>query len=107
MAIKIDDALLQELGLAELPVAEKTKLKSHIYDTLELNVGTVLADRMSEAQLDEFEQFMQTKDQAGAMKWLEANFPDYPKVVESEFAKLTQQVRQDAPKILAAAKSQN
>lgn len=98
--IKLDDNFLQELGLGELPTEEKQKMLAHIYDTLEMRVGMKLASGMTDAQLDEFESYINNKDEAGALKWLETNFPDYKSVVESELANLKEEVMQAAPTIL-------
>lgn len=100
--IKLDDDLLQELGLAALPQEEKKKLLAHIYETLEMRVGMKLAERMSDAQLTEFEQFIDRNDEAGALHWLESNFPDYKDVVASEFDILKREIAQVAPQILSA-----
>lgn len=104
--IKLDDDLLQELGLASLPAEEKKKLLAFIYETLEMRVGMKLAERMSDAQLTEFEQFIDRNDEAGALHWLETNFPDYKDVVASEFDLLKKEITQDAPRILAASNNQ-
>lgn len=101
--IKLDDDLLQELGLAALPAEEKKKLLAHIYETLEMRVGMKLAEQMSDAQLTEFEQFIDRNDEAGALKWLETNFPNYKDVVAQEFERLKTEIRQVAPQILAAS----
>src|SRR5688572_22501688 len=103
--IKLDDDLLQELGLAGLPAEEKKKLLAHIYETLEMRVGMKLAEQMSDAQLTEFEQFIDRNDEAGALKWLEANFPNYKDVVAAEFERLKTEIGQVAPQILAASNS--
>ena len=100
--IKLDDTLLQELGLAGLPEEEKKKLLAHIYETLEMRVGMKLAEQMSDAQLSEFEQFIDRNDEGGALRWLETNFPNYKDVVAAEFEKLKGEVMQSAPQILAA-----
>lgn len=100
--IKLDDNLLQELGLAGLPPEEKKKLLAHIYETLEMRVGMKLAEQMSDAQLTEFEQFIDRNDEAGALRWLETNFPHYKDVVSAEFEKLKGEIRQVAPQILSA-----
>lgn len=100
--IKLDDDLLQELGLAALPTEEKKKLLAHIYETLEMRVGMKLAERMSDAQLTEFEQFIDRNDEAGALHWLESNFPDYKDVVAAEFDVLKREIAQVAPQILMA-----
>lgn len=99
--IKLDDDLLQELGLAALPAEEKKKLLAHIYETLEMRVGMKLAEQMTDAQLTEFEQFIDRNDEAGALKWLETNFPNYKDVVASEFDRLKTEIVQVAPQILA------
>jgi len=109
---KLDDDFLKDLGLGALPAEEKKKMLSHIYETLEMNVGMKLASGMSDAQLDEFESLMPTpedspeeqarKEQA-ALKWLEANFPNYKQVVAEELEKLKHEVRTAAPHILAEA----
>src|SRR5882757_3459166 len=103
--LKIDDNLLQEIGLGSLPAEEKRGLLSHIYETLEMRVGMRLADQMTNEQLDEFEQYFEAKDDAGAFKWLETNFPNYKEIVNEEFEKLKAEVAQTAPNILAAAQS--
>lgn len=56
--IRIDDSLLEELGLIKLPEQERRQLLKHIYETLETKVGMRLAERMSDQQLDEFEKFI-------------------------------------------------
>lgn len=105
--IKLDDDLLQELGLAALPPEEKKKLLAHIYETLEMRVGMKLANRMTDAQLTEFEQFIDRSDEPGALKWLETHFPDYKDVVASEFERLKAEIRQVSPQILSAGQQQS
>ena len=97
---KLDNNFLAELGLGSLPAAEKNKLLSHIYETLEMRVGVKLASKMNDAQLDEFEGYINKDDQKGALSWLETNFPDYKKVVAEELDKLKQEIKQSAPTIL-------
>lgn len=104
--IKIDASLLQELGLNGLPAAEKDGLLKHIYETLEMRVGMRLADQMTNQQLDEFEQYFEAKDDAGAFKWLETNFPNYKDIVQEEFDKLKAEVAESAPQILSASQEQ-
>ena len=99
---QLDDNLLQELGLGTLPPAEKNKMLSHIYETLELRVGMKLAEQMTDAQLDEFEAFIDKNDEAGALQWLETNFPNYKQVVAEELAKLKAEIKEQAPAIVAA-----
>lgn len=104
---QLDDNLLRELGLGDLPAAEKNKMLAHIYETLELRVGMKLAEQMSDAQLDEFEGFIDRNDEAGALKWLETNFPDYKQVVADELEKLKAEIKQQAPAIMQATMAED
>lgn len=100
---KLDNAFLEELGLGSLPAVEKNKMLAHIYETLETRVGVRLAEQMTNEQLDEFEAYINRQDEAGALSWLEANFPNYKQVVAEELEKLKNEVRQVAPHIVAQA----
>lgn len=100
---KLDDDFLAQLGLGALPADEKKKMLALIYEKLELNVGMRLARNMTDAQLDEFEKLMEANDEAGALRWLETNVPNYKDVVAEELEKLKDEVKADAPQILAAS----
>lgn len=109
---KLDNNLLEELGLGTLPPQEKNMMLRHIYETLEMNVGTKLAQQMTNQQLDEFEQLMplpSDSDEAKAQKeksalgWLENNFPNYKQVVADELEKLKNEIKHAAPQIVAAS----
>ena len=57
MAIKLDNSLLEELGLGTLPEVEKKPFLRQLYERLEGNVGKRLAAGMTNEQLDQFERF--------------------------------------------------
>ena len=57
-----------------------------------MRVGMRLADQMTNEQLDQFEQFFNAQDDAGAFQWLEANFPYYKEIVADEFTKLKNEI---------------
>jgi hypothetical protein len=61
---------------------------------------------MTNEQLDEFERYFEAKDDAGAFKWLETNFPNYKDIVQEEFDKLKSEIAQTAPQILSASQTQ-
>ena len=107
--LKLDNNLLDELGLGTLPEDQKRSMLQHIYDTLELRVGTNLANQMTDRQLEEFEKFIDDggdANQAQALQWLEANLPNYKQVVNDVFEALKQEIKQMAPQIIAASAPQ-
>lgn len=73
---QLDDKFLQDLGLDAMPAEQKQAFLQHIYEELELRVGTKLSDGLSDQQLDEFEGIIDKKE--GAVDaWLAANAPQY------------------------------
>jgi Protein of unknown function (DUF5663) len=74
--LKIDDNLLQSVGLGTLPINVKNQLLAQIYTMLEERVGEKLANMMSPDQLDEFEKFVDTQTDFSTA-WLTHHVPDY------------------------------
>ena len=107
--LKLDNSLLEELGLGSLPDDQKKAMLQHIYETLELRVGTQLANQMTDRQLEEFEQFIDAggdNNQDQALHWLETNLPNYKQVVNDVFEALKVEIKQTAPQIIAASVQQ-
>ena len=73
---QLDDKFLADVGLNEMPEDQKKDFLQHIYDELELRVGTKLSDGMSDEQLEEFESIIDRKDDI-VTAWLEKNAPEY------------------------------
>jgi hypothetical protein len=102
---QLDDAFLQEVGLGGLPEEQKQAFLAHFREQLELRVGTRLSDGLSDAQLEEFEAFIDRNEEK-VNAWIAVNVPNYaedtvyqqlkagapaeipPLVVLSEFASL-------------------
>lgn len=59
---QLDEKFLEDIGLNDLPDEQKKPFLQHIYDELELRVGTKLSDGMSDEQLEEFESIIDRKD---------------------------------------------
>ncbi len=107
--LKLDNNLLAELGLGGLPEDQKKAMLQHIYETLELRVGTQLANQMTDKQLEEFERFIDAggdQNQAQALQWLESNLPNYKQVVNDVFEALKVEIKGMAPQIMATAQQQ-
>jgi hypothetical protein len=103
--LKLDNSLLEELGLGGMPEDQKKAMLQHIYETLELRVGTQLANQMSDKQLEEFERFIEAggdQNQAQALQWLETNLPNYKQVVNEVFEALKTEIAGLAPQIMAS-----
>lgn len=73
---QLDDQFLQDVGLGDLPDDQKKLFLDHFREQLELRVGTRLSDGLSDQQLEEFESFIDRKDD-NVNAWLAANVPNY------------------------------
>ncbi|HZJ34889.1 MAG TPA: DUF5663 domain-containing protein [Candidatus Angelobacter sp.] len=73
---QLDDKFLEDIGLNELPEEQKKPFLQHVYDELELRVGTKLSDGMSDAQLEEFEAIIDHKNEV-IDAWLVKYAPNY------------------------------
>lgn len=73
---QLDDKFLQDVGLGDLPENQKKAFLDTFREQLELRVGTRLSEGLSDAQLEEFEAFIDRKDER-VESWLAANVPNY------------------------------
>lgn len=73
---QLDDKFLQDVGLGELPDDQKQAFLAYFREQLELRVGTKLSEGLSDAQLDEFESFID-RDEEKVNAWIAANVPNY------------------------------
>jgi hypothetical protein len=101
--IALNREMLVELGLGQLSAARANQLLRRIYAELELRVGTQLVDQMSNEQFEQFDDYFQNGDDAGAFAWLEGNFPNYGEVVRSQFDQLKDEISANRNALLAAA----
>ena len=87
---QLDDKFLQDVGLGSLPDDQKKMFLDHFREQLELRVGTKLSEGLSDAKLEEFEAFIDRKDDK-VNTWLAANVPEY------EQDQIYQQLKAGAP----------
>ncbi|PID29586.1 hypothetical protein CR983_03705 [Candidatus Saccharibacteria bacterium] len=73
---QLDDKFLEEVGLGGLPDEQKQAFLAYFREQLELRVGTKLSEGLSDAQLEEFEHFID-RDEEKVNAWIAANVPDY------------------------------
>jgi hypothetical protein len=84
---QLDDNFLQDVGLAGLPDEQKQAFLQHIYEELELRVGTKLSEGLSEQQMGEFESFVDQNEEK-VRQWYATNMPDYAS--RQDFVQLAQ-----------------
>lgn len=83
---QLDDNFLQTVGLGSMPADQKQAFLQHIYEELELRVGTKLSEGLTDDQLTEFESFM-NGDEGKIRGWLAANLAGYEE--SEEYQKFT------------------
>lgn len=89
---QLDDKFLTDIGLNELPEDQKKPFLEHIYNELELRVGTKLSEGLNDTQLEEFEKIID-RDQTKISEWLAQNVPGYQQ--DEAFVRLAQVAKLD------------
>ena len=93
---QLDDNFLTDVGLAGLPDDQKQAFLQHIYQELELRVGTKLSQGLSEQQMGEFEAFVD-QDEQKVRDWFLANMADYAS--RQDFVQLSQSAPEGTPEL--------
>src|ERR1700738_5282463 len=98
-----DEDFLQSLGLTGLPDDQKKAFLQHIYEELELRVGTRLSEGVPDDELQQLEKSIDANDDQAALKWLEEHNPDYKDIISDELEKLKQEIITNRDAILGTA----
>lgn len=102
MTLALDDNFLNDVGLGNATPEQKQALVQRLLETLELRVGTRLAEELSEEQVDEFEtmtpaesdpQEIVVQKQQLLEEWLKANHPNHEDVIAEELEILKQELK--------------
>lgn len=80
--MRIDDVFMKEIGLDEMPDAEKQAFIDHAEEELEVRVGNAISQKLSRKQLQDFEELEEGSQTAA---WLNINVPDFRKIVADVF----------------------
>lgn len=89
---QLDDKFLADIGLSDMPDDQKQAFLRHIYEELELRVGTRLSEGLSDLQLEEFEKIID-KDMTTVDNWLSVHVQDY--MNDEIFKRMQQALRLD------------
>lgn len=81
----IDESFLEEVGIKLSSKSEVSTRLEELMVEFESRVGNELIKKLSEEQVDEFEELMKNGDELKNLEWLENNYPDYQDVVKREF----------------------
>lgn len=73
---QLDDNFLQQVGLGDLPDDQKQAFLAYFREQLEFRVGTKLSEGLSDAQLSEFEAFID-RNMDITNQWIANNAADY------------------------------
>ncbi len=91
-----DTDWLQKQGI-DVSADRLQDLSAVLAGELEMRVGGVIAEYLTDAQIDEFEALIDATPEDDPdeilIKWLGKAYPDYPKVVAAQKAKLSRQIR--------------
>ena len=87
--MKIDIYYLASIGIRFETEEEAQAFAGIIQEELEIRIGTTIASRLSDEQLDEFDMCIESDD---AREWLEENCPDYRDIVDNETERMEEEL---------------
>ena len=95
----IDTNWLSECGIPvdELPEEDVQTLLARANSELELRVGDTLSQNLTDEQISAFETVL--AGDGDTVAWLEENYPGYPRVVETQFQGLTEEIKNSPHKV--------
>ncbi len=94
----IDEQFMAEVGLGEMPAAEKQAFMEQATEELEVRVGRQISSGLTPEQMHEFEGI---EDSAEITAWLNQNVPNFREEVMKVFEGFKQEVMRDRQQILA------
>ncbi len=89
---ELDDRFFDEIGLSDMPEAEKASFKEHIQEEIQVRIGERIADGMTVEKMQEFENIIDNIPGYVA-EWLSKNSPNY---TEDEIFKALKAQSQEA-----------
>lgn len=95
--MRIDDEFMKEVGLAEMPEAEKQEFMKHAQEELEVRVGQGIGAGMTDEQMEEFEAIT---DLDAAAAWLDQNAPDFRETAAHVYETFKQELIAERQNIL-------
>lgn len=102
--LQIDDALLREVGLGDLPEEYKVTTFGYIREVLEFRIGEALSKGLPKEVLAEFYSHVKNGRREEILKWMQKNAPNRAEVASVELDKLKRELELDAKRILANIK---
>lgn len=94
----IDEQFMAEVGLGEMPAAEKQAFMEQATEELEVRIGRQISAGLSLEQMREFEQI---EDSAEITRWLNQNVPNFREEVMNVLMNFKQELMQNRRQILA------
>ena len=73
---ELDDRFFDEIGLTQMPEAEKDSFKVHIQEEIQVRIGERIADGMTVEKMQEFENIIDNIP-GYVVEWLVKNSPNY------------------------------
>ena len=94
----------KELGIENLPDDQKKLILSEIYNNLDMKIGILLADNLTEIQIEEFQSLAEKNNVQELETWLRDNFPDYKKLVQVELINIISENKLASNNIIESSK---
>lgn len=95
MQPQVDDQFLTAMGLDGLPEDQKEEMLATILKTLDMSVAQRVSDQLTEEQLGQFDQLLDSATEEQISQWLAQNVHNYQQIIEEEAQKMKEEAQAD------------
>ncbi len=100
--INLDTSLINDIGLSDLSNESKNALLEIFVQAVDLRVGQIVDERLSDSQTLEMMEIIKTEDQTKLSQWLKVNLPDYEEITQKQVELLKEEYKKE-PELLKSA----
>ncbi|MEK7160922.1 MAG: DUF5663 domain-containing protein [Patescibacteria group bacterium] len=101
MPTQLQQDILKELGINQLPVERQEEILVAMTEVLIKRLTLRVLENLSDAQQEEFEAVCATNDQEKVQAFLAANMPNYEQAVQEEIAVFKKEMKETVDALLA------
>jgi hypothetical protein len=98
--MQLDDSFFASIGLSDISAERKTELTQQLVDLTQNQIALVLAERLTDEQLERFNTLSDSDGDEAAVAYIEEVMPDYQQVVQEQAASVKEAFVQDMTMLL-------
>ena len=104
--MEFDDAFFNDIGLEQLSAERKREVGEQLVELTQNRVAAVLSERLSDEELERFEEIADKEGDDASVEYMERVVPDYTEIVSEQAQAVKQDFVNDMQTLLDEVKRQ-